>query len=75
MRALSVFLAAAAALICTSCDMFQTRPPELAVDAYARAQERMGLFEDGILQRLIKEGKVKIYQNSINRLVTNYSGS
>lgn len=42
MRALSVSLAVAAALICTSCDMFQTKPPELAVDAYAKAQQRMG---------------------------------
>ncbi len=42
MRALCVILAASAVLICTSCDMFQAKPPELAVDAYARAQERMG---------------------------------
>jgi peptidyl-prolyl cis-trans isomerase D len=40
-----------------------------------RAQERVGLFEDGIMQRLVKEGKVKIHQDAIKRLVTNYSGS
>jgi len=37
---LSVALLAALA---AGCDMFQTKPPELAVDAYAQAQQRMGL--------------------------------
>ncbi len=37
-----------------------------------RAQERKELFEDGLLSRLIKEGKVKKYNENIQRLVAGY---
>jgi len=37
-------------------------------------RDRSDLFEAGLLSDLIKEGKVKIYQNVINTLVANYSG-
>ena len=39
-----------------------------------KAQERKELFEDGLMTRLIKEGKVKKNQDSIKRLVTSYQG-
>lgn len=39
-----------------------------------KAKERMMLFEEGVRQRLIKEGKVKIYQDVINRLAASYRG-
>jgi hypothetical protein len=39
-----------------------------------KAQERKELFEDGLLTRLIKEGKVKKNQDTIKRLVNQYVG-
>ena len=39
-----------------------------------KAQERKELFEDGLVTRLIKEGKVKKYQDTIKRLLTQYQG-
>lgn len=37
-----------------------------------KATERKELFEDGLLTRLIKEGKVKKYNDNIQRLVASY---
>lgn len=39
-----------------------------------KAQERKELFEDGLLTRLIQEGKVKKNQDTIKRLVNQYQG-
>jgi peptidyl-prolyl cis-trans isomerase D len=39
-----------------------------------KAQERKELFEDGLLTKLIKEGKVKKNQDTIKRLVNQYQG-
>jgi hypothetical protein len=39
-----------------------------------RASERKELFEDGLLTQLLKEGKVKKYPETINRVVQNYRG-
>jgi peptidyl-prolyl cis-trans isomerase D len=39
-----------------------------------KAQERKELFEDGLLTQLIKEGKVKKKQDTIQRLVNQYQG-
>lgn len=39
-----------------------------------KAQERKELFEDGLVTRLIKEGKVKKNQDTIKRLLTQYQG-
>ena len=38
------------------------------------AQERYQLFEAGVREQLIKDGKVKIHQDVINRLIANYRG-
>ena len=38
------------------------------------AQERYQLFEVGVREQLIKDGKVKIHQDVINRLIANYRG-
>ena len=38
------------------------------------ALERYQLFEVGVRERLIKDGKVKIHQDVINRLIANYRG-
>jgi peptidyl-prolyl cis-trans isomerase D len=37
-----------------------------------KAQQRDRLFEAGLKERLIKEGKIKIHQDVINRLITGY---
>ncbi len=39
-----------------------------------KARERNELFEQSVRDRLISEGKVKIHQDVINRLVANYRG-
>ena len=39
-----------------------------------KAQERAELFEAGLREQLIKEGKVKIHQDVVNRLVSSYRG-
>jgi peptidyl-prolyl cis-trans isomerase D len=39
-----------------------------------RARERRELFEDGIVAKLITEGKLKINDATIQRLVSNYTG-
>ncbi len=39
-----------------------------------RARERRELFEDGIVANLINEGKLKINDATIQRLVSNYTG-
>lgn len=39
-----------------------------------RAAERKELFEDGLLTQLLKEGKVKKYPETINRVVQSYRG-
>jgi peptidyl-prolyl cis-trans isomerase D len=40
-----------------------------------RARERNTLFESGVKDMLIKEGKIKIHQEVINRLIGNYRSS
>ena len=40
-----------------------------------RARERNTLFESGVKDMLIKQGKVKIHQDVINRLIANYRTS
>jgi peptidyl-prolyl cis-trans isomerase D len=40
-----------------------------------RARDRAQLFQDGLKERLKAEGKLKIYQDVINRLVQNYQRS
>ena len=40
-----------------------------------RANERNRLFESGVKDMLIKEGKIKIHQEVINRLIGNYRSS
>jgi hypothetical protein len=37
-----------------------------------KATERKDLFEDGIVSALIREGKVKIHENAVRRLVAAY---
>jgi hypothetical protein len=39
-----------------------------------KARERTTLFEDGLRQRLIQEGKIKIHQEVVNRLTQSYRG-
>jgi hypothetical protein len=39
-----------------------------------KGRERDQLFEAGLRERLIKEGKVKIHQDVLNRLIANYRG-
>ena len=39
-----------------------------------KAQERERLFEEGLRQSLIREGKIKIHQDVINRLTATYRG-
>ena len=39
-----------------------------------KARERNELFEAGLRDRLIKEGKVKIHQEVLNRLIANFRG-
>jgi len=39
-----------------------------------QAQERERLFEEGLRQALIREGKIKIHQDVITRLTANYRG-
>ncbi len=39
-----------------------------------KSQDRGALFEDGVRQALIKEGKIKIHQDVVNRLLANYRG-
>jgi len=39
-----------------------------------KARERVDLFDAGLREELIKEGKVKIYQDVVNRLVASYRG-
>ncbi len=40
-----------------------------------KARERLELLQEGIRDQLIKEGKIKIHQDVINRLITSYRGS
>jgi peptidyl-prolyl cis-trans isomerase D len=40
-----------------------------------RARERNSLFENGVKEMLIKEGKIKIHQEVINRLIGSYRTS
>ena len=39
-----------------------------------KASERKELFEDGLLTQLIKEGKVKKYEDNIKRMTSNFAG-
>ena len=39
-----------------------------------KAAERKDLFEDGLLTQLIKEGKVKKYEDNIKRMTANFAG-
>ncbi len=39
-----------------------------------KASERREIFEDGILSQLVREGKVKIHDNAVKRLVASYRG-
>lgn len=40
-----------------------------------RARERNSIFEDGVRQKLLKDGKIKVHQDVINRLVASYQQS
>jgi hypothetical protein len=40
-----------------------------------KARERNSLFEAGLRDALIKQGKIKIHQDVINRLLATYRGS
>jgi hypothetical protein len=40
-----------------------------------RARDRNTLFENGVKDMLIKQGKIKIHQDVINRLIANYRTS
>ncbi len=40
-----------------------------------RARERYTLFESGVKDMLVKQGKIKIHQDVINRLIANYRTS
>jgi peptidyl-prolyl cis-trans isomerase D len=40
-----------------------------------KARERLEILREGIRDQLIKEGKIKIHQDVINRLVSSYRGS
>lgn len=37
-----------------------------------KQQERVRLFEDGLRDRLTKEGKIKVHQDAIQRVISNY---
>ena len=39
-----------------------------------KARERNMLFEDGLREALVKEGKIKIHQQVVDRLIANYRG-
>lgn len=39
-----------------------------------KARERSALFEDGLRQALVKEGKIKIHQDVVSRLTSSYRG-
>jgi peptidyl-prolyl cis-trans isomerase D len=39
-----------------------------------KSQDRGALFDEGVREALIKEGKVKIHQDVVNRLLANYRG-
>jgi hypothetical protein len=39
-----------------------------------KARERNALFEDGLRQELMKDGKIKIHKDVLNRLTANYRG-
>jgi peptidyl-prolyl cis-trans isomerase D len=40
-----------------------------------RARDRNAMFEAGVRDQLIRQGKIKIYQDVVNRLITNYRTS
>ena len=40
-----------------------------------KARDRNSLFEAGVRDELARQGKIKIYQDVINRLITNYRTS
>lgn len=40
-----------------------------------KGRSRLELFEDNLKQRLVQEGKVKIHQDVINRMVASFTGS
>jgi peptidyl-prolyl cis-trans isomerase D len=40
-----------------------------------RARERNSIFEDGVRQQLQKDGKIKLHQDVINRLIASYQQS
>lgn len=40
-----------------------------------KAQERKDLFEDGLLTALIRQGKVKLHKDTIQRIAESYKGS
>jgi peptidyl-prolyl cis-trans isomerase D len=40
-----------------------------------RARERNGIFEDGVRQQLQKDGKIKLHQDVINKLIASYQQS
>jgi arginine/ornithine N-succinyltransferase beta subunit len=39
-----------------------------------KARDRNSLFEAGLREALIKQGKIKIHQDVINRLIASYRG-
>lgn len=50
-----------------------TRDQLLQTLKQRRAQQRIELFRDGIVQELIRQKKVKIYEDNIKRLVSSYA--
>lgn len=41
----------------------------------SRARARVEVFEDNIRQQLVRDGKIKVHQDVLNRLVSSYKGS
>ena len=41
---------------------------------HTKARERNALFEDGLREQLMKEGKIKIHTDVLKRLSANYRG-
>ncbi len=41
----------------------------------AKARERIELFQQNLRDRLVKEGKIKIYEDVIKRLAASFSNS
>ncbi len=54
---------------------FRTERDNLQQELKSRiARQRNDLFEEGLKNRLIAEGKIKLHRATINRIVSNYAG-